>query len=189
MAAAATDERGNVLSLKYTDSYGEQQYILELEGLCSRAGCVCINNRVRCTDVRNPFFELAIYNHYHIYCASRCSCTQIAEARIFDRAQDPVLAGEPQAFKIGNMELMGEVGRPHNTVNRNNPTGSALGGAACLKGEAAGWTLWNWRRTKCCPDTDFKPLTAQEAYSIYGVAPFSSDIITNTVTIGVCLPR
>lgn len=137
---------------------------------------------------KHPFASwVAIRDAFAPFCASHCSCTQIDEQRFYDREQDPDLSGRPRSFVVGNFRLLVEAGRTPNTVTRNNPTGSAVGGTACLKGEAAGWTLWNWRLTKCCPDTTFKALTGQEAYAIYGVAPFTSDVITNAVTIGVCL--
>ncbi|KAI4122217.1 MAG: hypothetical protein LQ338_005940 [Usnochroma carphineum] len=185
MRPAATSDDGHVLSLVYTDSWGDQQYILEMEGLCSRPGCQCLHGRVICANFQDVFFEQALHDTFFAVCVARCSCTAFYERRIFDH--NPSAGSETEDLVVGDLHMIHERGRPPNTVTRNNPTGSALGGAGCLKGEAAGWTLWNWRLTKCCSDTTFKALSAQEAYALYGVAPFSSDIITSHVTIGVCL--
>lgn len=117
-----------------------------------------------------------------------CTCTVVNEGRIFDHANDPGVRNGPQDLSNGgNIHLIHKRGRPPNVKTRDNPHGSPSGGAACLKGEAAGWTLREWRQTKCCSGTTLKALSAQTAYSIYGVAPFSSNIVTNHVTIGVCL--
>ncbi|KAL9003913.1 MAG: hypothetical protein Q9188_003251 [Gyalolechia gomerana] len=188
MRPARTDDKGNVLSLVYTDSWGETQYILEMEGLCSRAGCQCIAGGVTCANFHDPFFERSIFRHFYTLCRAGCTCMVVYEGRIFDHVDDPGLRNGPQDLSIGgNIHLIHERGRTPNVRTRDNPHGSPSGGAACLKGEAAGWTLREWRRTKCCSGTTFKALSAQTAYSIYGVAPFSSDIVTNHVTIGVCL--
>ena len=187
MRPARTNDNGDTLSLVYTDSWGDQQYILEMEGLCQRAGCICLQGLVRCVNFSDIFFEHAIYIAFSHLCVTRCSCAAIDERKIFDHKDDRLTANGPQNLAVGNYHLIHEAGRPPNAVTRNNPTGSASGGATCLRGEAAGWTLWVWRMAKCCSDTTFEALTAQEAYALFGVAPFASDIITNHVTIGICL--
>ncbi|KAI4138002.1 MAG: hypothetical protein L6R39_007014 [Caloplaca ligustica] len=185
MKPARTDEHGHVRTLEYTDSWGETEYIFEMEGLCYRAGCVCSEGRVVCVNFDEVFFEFALYNAFSTTCVDRCSCTTLNERIIFDH--DPRYSSGTEDLIFGNIHVIHEVGRPPNAVTKNNPTGSAFGGVGCLKGQAAGWTLWNWRLTKCCAGTTFEALDAPEAYAIYGVAPYSDATITSHVTIGVCL--
>lgn len=72
-------------------------------------------------------------------------------------------------------------------ANRLNPKGTAFGFKGCLAGEATGWTLQ--RLARCCVGYTFEALTPQEAYEMYGVAPYvsASDVIASAFTIGVCL--
>lgn len=157
-----------------------------MEGLCYRVGCLCLHGRVIGANFSDIYYERALYDCFFTICIARCSCAVFNEQMILDHDQS--VAGGPQDLVAGgNLHMIHRLGRPPNTVTRKNPTGSALGGVGCLKGEAAGWTLWKWRLTKCCHDTTFTALSAQEAYAIYGVAPFSSHIITSHVTVGVCL--
>ncbi|KAL9600687.1 MAG: hypothetical protein Q9219_003017 [cf. Caloplaca sp. 3 TL-2023] len=187
MKPAQTSDSGAVLSLEYTDMWGDRQYILEMEGLCSRAGCMCVNGLVLCVNFLDPFFEQSIYEHFFSTCAGRCSCIDIDEKTIYDHRDNPPRENEPRDLALGNVHLIHEYGRAPNTKTRNNPQGSAWGGRGCLNGEAAGWTLQSWQTSKCCSGTSFKGLSDQGAYAIYGVAPYSSDVPTAHVTMGVCL--
>lgn len=78
MSAARIDpETQAPTALTYTDSWGEKEAIFAREGLCSRAGCICIHSHVVCSNFEYPFFVLVLHTWYADNCFITCTCKQV----------------------------------------------------------------------------------------------------------------
>ncbi|KAF6239684.1 hypothetical protein HO173_002230 [Letharia columbiana] len=62
-------------ALTYTDRWGEQEYIFEREGLCSRAGCKCVSGSIVCNNFGYLFFSRVLHSWYSADCLATCSCS------------------------------------------------------------------------------------------------------------------
>lgn len=65
-----------VTALNYLDQYNEIEYIYSLEGLCSIAGCKCVDGNVICNNFDYIYFNERIHHTYSLMCRVRCGCEQ-----------------------------------------------------------------------------------------------------------------
>lgn len=64
-----------VRALRYKDrEEGTWEVILEREGLCSRAGCKCVEGDVVCNNFEYIYFDPLLYEWYEPQCYSSCGC-------------------------------------------------------------------------------------------------------------------
>lgn len=159
--------------LDYIDSRGALEIIEDKEALCDAAGCRCHGPSLTCGHTDGPFYEPLLAQAYANMCFHTCHCDLL-----------PPAVGDGAVIDVGDVQV---VATQQNNAERSNVEAVALGRSGCLKGKSAGWTLQRDAPKSCCPDTTFQAITPQEAYMNYKVAPTLSEMITGSVSIGVCL--
>lgn len=111
MTAHVSPKTHTVASLEYIDQWKVVEFVFELEGLCSRAGCRCIEGYLICNDFGYIYFNLMIYNWYVSTCYSKCDCATVAQ-------------GSPTAFglRTGIGNVSADVFENSTRVAANSPS-------------------------------------------------------------------
>lgn len=129
-----------------------------------------------CGHTDGYFYEPLLAQVYAAMCFDQCDC-ELA----------PPVVGDGELIDIGNVQIVDA--EQHVGIDDEGAQleAAALGEKGCLKGKSAGWTLEAYAAKSCCPSTAFQALTPQEAYMNYKVAPTLTELISGSVTIGLCL--
>lgn len=183
--------------------------------LCDRAGCRCVGSTMLCSIEGTRFYNSAISALYHEKCASRCRCVEeidsdpdsdttwssAGSAASSDGESDGQPGGGSDGEDNGseysddsiydhwahNMAVIRanyDHGKAKNPVHDKTCLPSRLGQCnSCMAGPAAGWTL---KSTDCCPEYSLETITPQEAFTQFAMPV--SILITNHISVGVCMP-
>lgn len=169
-----------VKTLRYNDRWTHQpEVIFEREGLCSHAGCKCIDGDLACNSFDYTYFEILIYAWYAPLCYSHCGC-RAAVPPFSTFVLAPIVA-----TGATNVSIDGLNNSTRSAENQQGLVGSANGIGGCLAGLAAGWTVRQLAR--CCVGFSFHELTPTEAYNTYGLMPYMSNADDSSIAVGACL--
>lgn len=162
--------------IEYLDRHGFLEAIEDKEALCDASGCRCHGPILTCGHTDGPFYEPLFAQAYAAMCFHTCHCDLL-----------PSAIGDGVPIDVGNVQVIDIKQDGNIDDEQTRLEATALGKNGCLKGKYAGWTLERYASQSCCPETQFQALTPQEAYMNYKVAPTLSELITGSVTIGICL--
>lgn len=121
MSAARIDPETQIpTALTYTDPWGEKEAIFAREGLCTRAGCKCVQGHIVCNNFEYPFFILVLHTWYSDDCFNTCTCKTVTPTKTLQmvtlRNTTVDSRGSPDSAESGHIV---------NTVNPSNSSRSA----------------------------------------------------------------